>query len=277
MTGPPDTSEKDTRAGKGIWIFLLLILIAFGAYSIWIAPNIADNQFDPLSTLFSGLAFWGVIYAILLQKSELALQRKELALTRGEVRGQKEQLEAQNLNLRQQRFENTLFSLLNLFNVTVSSLQITGRHMIGDTPPILARGRECFPAFYVELETHYNSGQTNQPELSYLDLCKAAYERLPNGRRQQLNHYFNTLDHIIDFIATSDVQDKHRYFKILRAQLSPTELKLFFYYSLGQPPSSNLVTRIEQFSLLEGLEPSDLLRPAHYPLLGPSAYRSTSD
>ncbi len=272
-----DTSQTGRSLGKGIWIVLALILVVFGVYSFLIAPLIPDNKYDPLSALFSGLAFWGVIYAILLQKSELALQRKELELTRGEVRGQKEQLEAQNLNLRQQRFEQTLFSLLDLFNITVSSLQVTGRHMLGDTPPILAAGRDCFPSFYGELERQYNSAQNQQPELPYTDLCKAAYEQFPEAKRQQLGHYFKTLGHIIEFIATSEVRDKHMYVKILRAQLSSTELKLLLYYTLGQSCPPNLIAHIEKFGLLEGLEPTDLLRPAHYPLIGPSAYKYVSE
>lgn len=272
MDGPLDTSKNDGSVGKGIWITLCLIFIAFGVYSYWIAPLISDNKYDPLSALFSGLAFWGVIYAILLQKSELALQRRELELTRGEVRGQREQLEAQNVNLRQQRFEQTLFSLLDLFNVTVSSLQVTGMHRLGDPAPVVASGRDCFPTFCRELASHYNDKQKEQPELSFADLCKVAYGAFPQGRRQQLDHYFRTLSHIVEFIVTSDVQDKHMYLNILRAQFSATELKLLFYYSLSRSCPSNLISYIEQFGLLEGLEPTELLRSAHYSLLSPSAF-----
>ena len=43
------------------------------------------DMFGGTNALFSGLAFAGVIYAILLQKQELKLQRKELELTRQEL------------------------------------------------------------------------------------------------------------------------------------------------------------------------------------------------
>jgi hypothetical protein len=144
-----DTSKTDSSLGKGIWIVLALILVAFGVYSFWIAPLIPDNKYDPLSALFSGLAFWGVIYAILLQKSELTLQRKELELTRGEVRGQKEQLKAQNLTLRQQRFENTFFSLLDLYVNIVNSMTTESHHGL----PL--KGRECFTYMATELKRQY--------------------------------------------------------------------------------------------------------------------------
>jgi hypothetical protein len=43
------------------------------------------SMFGIVDTLFAGLAFAGVIYAIILQRHELELQRKELELTRQEL------------------------------------------------------------------------------------------------------------------------------------------------------------------------------------------------
>ena len=44
------------------------------------------DMFGAVNALFSGFAFLGVIYAILLQKTELRLQREELAMTRAELK-----------------------------------------------------------------------------------------------------------------------------------------------------------------------------------------------
>lgn len=68
------------------------------------------DKFGAVNALFSGLAFAGLIFTIILQKNELALQRKELSLTHEELKGQKEQLEEQNKTLKIQRFENTFFN-----------------------------------------------------------------------------------------------------------------------------------------------------------------------
>jgi hypothetical protein len=46
----------------------------------------AGDLFGSINALFSGLAFAGVIIAILLQREELALQREELKYTREELR-----------------------------------------------------------------------------------------------------------------------------------------------------------------------------------------------
>jgi hypothetical protein len=51
-------------------------------------PNEAGvfgDQFGAVNALFSGLAFAGVIYAVILQSKELELQREELVLTRAEL------------------------------------------------------------------------------------------------------------------------------------------------------------------------------------------------
>jgi hypothetical protein len=45
-------------------------------------PGTFGDSFGAINALFSGLAFAGIIYTIMLQKKELALQRKELADTR---------------------------------------------------------------------------------------------------------------------------------------------------------------------------------------------------
>lgn len=43
------------------------------------------DLFGSINGLFSGLAFAGIVFTILLQRQELSLQRRELALTRTEI------------------------------------------------------------------------------------------------------------------------------------------------------------------------------------------------
>ena len=64
------------------------------------------DLFGFTNTLFSGLAFVGVIAAILIQSEELKLQREELKETRSEF-------EQQNNTLKKQAFENTFFNIQN--------------------------------------------------------------------------------------------------------------------------------------------------------------------
>lgn len=271
-----ESPERAISLGTGIWIVLGVIILVWGAYWIWVAPLVTESKFDPLNALFSGLAFWGVIYAILLQKSELALQRKELELTRGEVRGQKEQLEAQNLTLKQQQFENTFFSLLDLFNGIVNSIEITRALTPGDTPSVMAKGRECFTKFVSELGNCYTDMRRAHNTWEALLLCPKAYEAFSDFRQSLVGHYFRTLYNIVKFIDTSDISDKQTYMNILRAQLSSSELTLLFYNCLSDYGSEKFKPLVQKYGLLENLDPSTLLIPEHRQLFDESAFQSPS-
>jgi hypothetical protein len=265
---------EPTRAESkyAIWIVLLAIIASWAMYWLWVAPLVSDNKFDPLNTLFSGLAFWGVIYAILLQRNELALQRKELELTRQELRGQKEQLESQNITLKQQRFENTFFSLVNLFNSIVASMEV--KTDTATSRPQTFTGRECFIPLYNDFQREY-SGQENQtPNVKPLELCSAAYERFADYRQEAVGHYFRTFYNIVKFIEKSQVEDKQTYINILRAQLSSSELYLLFYNCLSKYGSQKFKPYVEQFGLLENMTITNLIRQGHKDLYNESAFKS---
>ena len=57
------------------------VAICFNQYS-WEVRGQFGDVFGALNAFFSGLAFAGVIYAIMLQREELALQREEMRLSR---------------------------------------------------------------------------------------------------------------------------------------------------------------------------------------------------
>ena len=72
------------------------------------------DQFGAVNALFSGLAFAGLIYTIILQRNDLKLQRqdlklqrKELQLNRQEMEAQTAEFEKQNATLLKQTFETT--------------------------------------------------------------------------------------------------------------------------------------------------------------------------
>lgn len=65
----------------------------------WLIPSWQDrsnfgDMFGAVNSLFSGLALAGVIYALLLQRGELALQRSELELSRESFRSQLAEMES---------------------------------------------------------------------------------------------------------------------------------------------------------------------------------------
>jgi hypothetical protein len=91
--GAPPSDPKQTGF-SGLVIIAVLVVVACVVYveeMHRLIPLPADranfgDMFGALNTVFSGLALAGVIYAIFLQRNELALQRAELALTRDEMK-----------------------------------------------------------------------------------------------------------------------------------------------------------------------------------------------
>ncbi len=91
--------ENDQHENKTDWILIVVpILICLLIITIWLVTrqNLKDldpvirgtygDMFGGVNALFSGLAFAGLIFTILLQRKELELQRQELIETREELK-----------------------------------------------------------------------------------------------------------------------------------------------------------------------------------------------
>lgn len=141
-------NEKWPFIYGAVLIFVIVLVLWLSCF--WYVENylaikpeawLIGDAFAALNTLFSGLAFGGLIYAIFLQKSELSLQRNELELSRNELSGQREQLELQNKTLNTQTFENTFFQLLRSHNDIVSSIDLVSATRT-------TKGRDCMKVFF---------------------------------------------------------------------------------------------------------------------------------
>jgi hypothetical protein len=88
---PNRSSDSPTWTLLVFLILGVILVLVVGTAAIWGVfgrPQDAGqfgDLFGGLNALFSGLAFAGVIYAILLQRRELELQRQELQQTREEM------------------------------------------------------------------------------------------------------------------------------------------------------------------------------------------------
>jgi hypothetical protein len=72
-----------------------LSFISLFFFKDWSERGQFGDLFGSVNALFSGLAFAGLIYAILLQRKELSLQREELRLQREEMAASRQELAAQ--------------------------------------------------------------------------------------------------------------------------------------------------------------------------------------
>jgi hypothetical protein len=81
-------SNTSTAIAVAISIVALQVAAGIAIYFLlpdWTSRGQFGDLFGAFNATFSGLAFAGLIYAILLQREDLALQRTELELTRQEL------------------------------------------------------------------------------------------------------------------------------------------------------------------------------------------------
>jgi hypothetical protein len=274
------TDRKATPEGPGsVWPFLLTALVvlvwAMSGVLVWALaddPGKFGDMFGATNALFSGLAFAGVIYAILLQRRELKLQRDELELTRGELAGQRQQLQAQNETFQQQNFENTFFQLLRLHNDIVNTIDLRR-----DDGGVTAAGRDCFKVFYERLKKRWNKGVPEDAGRSEFERLNKTYLAFYGAVEAEIGHYFRSLYNIIKFIDNSTVSDKRIYTNLVRAQLSSYELALLFYNCLSEMGNEKFKPLVERYALLKMVPRHELLNPdAHVALYLPSAHNGHS-
>ena len=110
-------------------ILLVIVIIIWGAsllvvlkvFQNWSTRASFGDSFGAISSLFSGLAFAGIIYTILLQRKELALQRQELSETREELRRTADAQEKSQLALREQIESMKITAKLNALNTLMET------------------------------------------------------------------------------------------------------------------------------------------------------------
>ena len=285
-------SKTSDDSGKVRWWPWLLGVIVLWILAIIVLPlcfpNIVErgqfgDSFGVVNALFSGLALAGVIYAIILQKKELALQREELEKTRKEIKGQKEQLEAQNQTLQKQNFESSFFQLLGLHNDIVNSMKVS--FYLGGKPTVY-QGRQCFAYLLDEFRHNYggaeerfhaewkqNPDEARQVRLQWIN---EKYEELFDKYQSQVGHYFRNLYNVVKFVDQEsdflqDYEDKKYYTNLIRAQLSRDELGLLFYNCLSDRGAKFKVL-VEKYALLEDMDFKVLINEEHKSLYDESAY-----
>ncbi len=152
----PDDDE-DEGLPKGILAFAVFAAVGAMSFYGYIYHN--NDKFDILGTwgdfvggtlnpILTFATFIGLLYTIHLQQRELRLTRNELSLTRREFERSSNALEAQNLTTRQQRFENTLFSMIEMLNQIVNAMKEGyGKNELS--------GRDCFYRFIDQLNKNH--------------------------------------------------------------------------------------------------------------------------
>lgn len=231
--------------------------------------GVFGDSFGALNTLFSGLAFTGIIVSIFLQSIEL----KE---TRNEIKNQGKQFEAQTEALNKQVFENTFFQLIHLHNEIIQSISV------GHPGEKIGRwetssGRAAFKELYVGKfgegmfihELGISEGEVPKDTDGYYTLFHEKYGN-------QLGHYFRNIYQILKFIEKSNVKDKKFYSNLLRAQLSSYELALLFFNCLSELGNEEFKPLVEKFEFFEHLPWMDFMSEEDIKMYSIQAYGKTN-
>ncbi|MYC78883.1 hypothetical protein F4X10_24215 [Candidatus Poribacteria bacterium] len=218
------------------------------------------DRFEAINALFAGLAFAGVIFAIILQWLELGLQRQELKDTRAEIKGQKETLQKQN-------FESSFFQLLSMHSEIVNSMKLPREDL---------SGRECFGYLFQGLKNTLEIaiGQ-GRPKT---EVFNATYEEeFFSVFQPYVGHYFRHLYNVIKFVHEHEFFDekeskeKKRYTNLIRAQLSSDELGVLFYNCLSDR-GVKFKDLVENYALFEDMPSEVFIDPEDKERYDPSAY-----
>jgi hypothetical protein len=252
---------------------IVIVVLAYAGFVLYVSwpisfgnidkAGVFGDSFGLLTSLFSGLAFAGIIFTVFLQSKELKLQRDELRLTRQEF-------EKQNTTLKKQNFESTFFQMVRLHHEIVGSIKLVSIH---NQP----EGRDCFQAFYHELHDHHRKLQSTpkgaQKE-SKDELIEAAFDLLWGKYQGILGHYFRNLYTLFKFVKASDVEDRRLYSNIVRAQLSDYELIILFYNCLSKFGKEKFKPMAEEFALFDNLPKEKLFIEEHKSLYADKAFGS---
>ncbi|MGI0119655.1 hypothetical protein [Zooshikella sp. RANM57] len=185
--------------------YALILLVVIDIFALLAGKSgdfgaFGDFLGGALNPLFTLLMFVGLIITIVLQQKELSLTRKELEASAKALRGQERNLEFQ-------RFENTFFKLLELFNDAVERVQIKPRKNITYT------GREAFKQIERRLDDENISGINYVLERSF----------------QTVEYYVKILATIIRFIDDNKFDNK-LYIDTINSLLSDNELITLLFY-----------------------------------------------
>jgi hypothetical protein len=181
----------------------------------------AGDLFGAINSLFTGLAFAGLIGTMIfqqrelkLQRRELSLQRKEVAETRGEISAQKEQMILQSEYMQKQMFEQTFFQMLRVFNEYLNAISSNKNGKISSGRNELAK--ICNRAGYLAK--------------TEVDVAKRFNDIFEEGT-DQIVGYMRVLFNILEYVENSKTNNPRYYTNIIRAQLSESELILIMMFS----------------------------------------------
>jgi hypothetical protein len=195
--------------------------------NLTVAGQIGDFVGGLTGTFFS-------LVGVLLLFENLALQRKEFTESRHVFE--------------KQQFETTFFNLIKLYQEVVKSLHFDFSDSFSQRVFI---GKEFFEQQRIRFYSDFVIQENFEKSLKQ---AKIKYVENYISTKDQTSNYFRTLYRIFRYISNSEFseEEKMHYAKIVRAQLSESEL-FFIYYNAYTEYGAKFRDLINEFNILKHL------------------------
>jgi len=275
--------NKSTIIGLVITSIWIIVGFIWGWYKNFSTLDL-NEQGDFLAGIVAPLAFFWFILAYFLQKEELKENTEAL-------KGQELQLLETKEQFKNQQFENSFFELFKMFKSISSSLS-------GEVEPPASTGRwvpqDFNGAYYFDgLKDYFRDefdgefGQlvketdralaSNRSEKEILlEQVDLVYDKIYNGKESVLGHYFRSLYHLLKYIDEFDIIDKQKYFNIVQAFLSDSELYVIFYNGIGRYGRYKLLPLLDKYTFLENIRPKGVEFNLHMKTFYPNTFKKYS-
>ncbi|AWV35172.1 hypothetical protein [Paenibacillus odorifer] len=222
-----ETEEKKKKSEKvSFWPMIVFVVLVLGLWlgnmfgglygfkpddnaSFWGDRGTFGDMFGAVNALFSGLAFAGLIFTIILQRKDLKLQFKELSRQADEAEKMAKQLEIQQQLTSYQLAQSTVNDLIRIKNFTINQY---GYYWRADDTNFKDNGMNAL-----------NGLARQEPQIIENE----------TKNNQTLSQYCSVLFYILEYLIDSNLNEQQRKVlaKTLQLQLTRYELKIMQIYA----------------------------------------------
>lgn len=228
------------------------------------------DSFGPLTSLFSGLAFCGIIVTIIMQREELRLQRREVERSTQVLRDQTDEFKVQVNLITHQNFDSTFFELIDLHGSQLDRLSILEELLVqrpdirfntsGKTRTIELHGIEVFAFVFEKFKQYIPESNIKSTDIDRIGRC---YQDRLEEYDIHVEAYVASLRGILDHIDSPPEATGNKiklYKNIVKNSLSIHEVYFLFFYCLSKE-RDGLKDYIKKYDLLSNFKNHKVLFP----------------
>jgi hypothetical protein len=227
-------------------LYALAVIVLTWPISSWSVDKagVFGDSFGFLTSLFTGLAFAGLLSTIFLQREELRLNRQEIKET-------KEEFKLQSQTFHRQRFEDAFYQMLSLYKENLRDLSIRPHNQ--NTSRI--HGIDALNHLNYKFDKAW--AKHKRPVLPDNEDERTEYLYVLSSTVHSVyvrqTRYVETLSNILLLVEDECIPKERQanYWRIIASQLTAYEIKYLFYQAFITPELLPLRNIIQQSTVLQ--------------------------